>query len=148
MVGEAGLTYRTPAPAPPKGFRPHMGLAVKLRAAIRQLGLDPERVEFDHDPPIQARVWDPESNDTKPPANDPRYITIRSKEDHDEKTNRKDKPAIAKTKRLARAQQALADGEKKAAKLGRRKKKITSRPFETNRNRRMKKKLDGGTVRR
>ena len=136
------MTYRTPAPAPPKGFRPHMGLAVKLRAAIRQLGLDPERVEFDHDPPIQARVWDPETGDTKPAANDPRYITIRSKVDHDEKTNRKDKPAIAKTKRLAEAQRALAEGEKKAKHLGRPKREIRSRGFDKTKTR----KLNGDVV--
>ncbi|MCG8446509.1 MAG: hypothetical protein MI753_12430 [Hyphomicrobiales bacterium] len=131
------MTYREPAPSPPKGFRPHMGLAVKLRAAILQLGLDPDKVQFDHDPAIQLRVWDPETGDTKPAANDPRYITIRLKEDHHGKTNKKDKPAIYKTRRLARAQQALADGEKKAKHLGLPKRKINSRGFDKTKSRKM-----------
>lgn len=63
-----------PAPAPPKGYRPHMPMKVKLEAALRALGLTLETVDFDHTPPLQMRVWRPDKGDTDPPANDPAFI--------------------------------------------------------------------------
>ena len=71
---------RAPAPAPPKGYRPHMPVKVKLESMlINGPVLDDEgrkvceleQVEFDHQPPLQMRVWDEEAGDTIPAANDP-----------------------------------------------------------------------------
>lgn len=101
-----------PAPAPPKGFRPHMSMKVKLEAALRALGLTLETVDFDHSPPLQMRVWVPEKNDTVPAANDPEHIVPRRREDHRRKTSggatkaraQGDVTEIAKTKRLADTQ--------------------------------------------
>lgn len=101
-----------PAPAPPKGFRPHMPLSVKLEAALRALGLTLETVDFDHCPALQQRVWNPAANNTEPPANDARYIVPREREAHREKTSggktkakaQGDVTEIAKTKNLAESQ--------------------------------------------
>lgn len=102
-----------PAPAPPKGYRPNMPTKVKLEAALRALGLTLETVNWDHDPPIQMRVWVPEKGDTEPPANDPAHIVPRRRDDHRRKTSggatkaraQGDVTEIAKTKRLAESQE-------------------------------------------
>lgn len=102
-----------PAPAPPKGFRPRLTLRDKLRAALHALGLTEETVEWDHDPPLQLRIWRPDRGDTEPPANDPRHLVPRPKVDHREKTTGRrtkaraegDITEIARTKRLAREQE-------------------------------------------
>lgn len=101
-----------PAPAPPKGYRPHMSMKVKLEAALRALGLTPETVQWDHDPPLQMRVWVPEKKDTDPPANDPKHIVPLASAAHREKTSgsatkaraQGDVTEIAKTRRLAEKQ--------------------------------------------
>lgn len=100
---------KPPAPKPPKGFRKAIPLAVKLEALLingpvhdkdgRKV-CDIKSLDWDHCPPLQLRVWDPESGDTIPPANSPEHIFPMVKADHREKT-RKDIPEIAKTKRLA-----------------------------------------------
>jgi hypothetical protein len=101
---------KPPAPAPPKGFRPHMPIKVKLEAVlINGPVLDAEGnrvcsledINFDHQPPLMARVFDPEKWDTIPPANDPSHIVPLAKPVHGEKTAKVDIPQIAKTKRLA-----------------------------------------------
>ena len=92
-------------------YRPHMPLSVKLEAAIRQLGLDPARVDFDHDPALGLREFNEETKTYTPDANDPRFITVRSRdEDHRIKTSGNgatsagsDIHRIAKSKRLAKA---------------------------------------------
>lgn len=104
---------REPEEGPPKGYRPHMPMAVKIEAALLALGLDPKTVEWDHDPALQLRRWDKKKKDTIPPANDPRFIKPRPKAAHAEKSNgpatkafaQGDKTEIAKGDRLA-AQQA------------------------------------------
>ena len=105
--------------------RPHMSLSVKLEAAILQLGLDPNDVEYDHDPALALRRYDEKTGKWTPDANDPRYITLRSGENHNTKTNGtkttsygSDSHAIAKAKRIR--------GETKT----RPKKKIKSRGFQ------------------
>lgn len=132
-----------PAPAPPKGFRPHMPLKVKLEAALRALGLTIDTVDFDHDPPLGMRVWRPDQQDTDPPANDPAHIVPRPRGQHREKTSGRttkaraegDQTEIARTQRLADEQAAFrarllakAPGEKRT-----RKGTIRSRGFNTNR---------------
>lgn len=96
-------------------YRPHMPLSVKLEAAVRQLGLDPASVDFDHDPALGLREFDEETKTYSPDANDPRYITVRSRDDdHRIKTSGtkattagSDIHRIAKTKRLAKARAEL-----------------------------------------
>lgn len=92
-------------------YRPHMPLSVKLEAAIRQLGLDPACVDFDHDPALGLREFNEETKIYTPGANDPRFITVRARdEDHRIKTSGNgatsagsDIHRIAKSKRLAKA---------------------------------------------
>lgn len=129
-----------PAEGPPKGFRPHMPLKVKLESLVIHGNRDKEtgekfgkigNIDFDHDPPIQLRVWDRETQDTDPAANDPEYIVPRLRTAHRRKTATKDIPAIGKTKRIARTQnerheRALNGGENVPA-TGSFKSKIRSR---------------------
>jgi hypothetical protein len=94
--------------------RPHMPLSVKLRAAILQLGLDPARVDFDHNPALGLREFNEETKAYTPDANDPRFITVLDRgEEHRSKTSGtpatsagSDVHRIAKSKRLAKAQAA------------------------------------------
>jgi len=79
--------------------RPHMSLRVQRDAALWALGLDPENVDFHHDPILAARPIDPETGDTIPPANDPRHITPMAREAHKERTPQ-DIKTVAKVKRL------------------------------------------------
>jgi hypothetical protein len=127
---------REAAPAPPKGYRPHMSVSVKLEAALRALGMEPRDVEWDHDPPLQLRVWCPVKGDTIPPANDPRFIVPRRTRDHAAKTANVDIPAIAKTRRLSsdhelfRARALAKAGGDPAPEPKRRSRRIPSRPFQ------------------
>lgn len=100
--------------------RPHMPLSVKLEAAILQLGLDPNAVDFDHDPALGLRILDEETGRYEPDANDPRFITVRARtrdeDGHKAKTFGKggtsagsDIHRIAKIKRLSKARAALDD---------------------------------------
>lgn len=66
--------------------RPHMPLSVKLASALIALGLEPEDTNFDHSPALAMRPIDPETGDTIPPANDPRFIVPMSRADHKAKT--------------------------------------------------------------
>lgn len=107
--------------------RPHMPLSVKLRAAILQLGLDPARVDFDHNPALGLREFNEETKTYTPDANDPKFITVLERgEEHRIKTSGtpatsagSDIHRIAKVKRLAKARAAheaalrgRADGER------------------------------------
>ena len=126
---------REPAPAPPKGYRPHMPVSAKLEAALRALGMEPRDVEWDHNPPLQLRVWCPVRGDTIPPANDPRFIVPRHSSDHRAKTAEVDVPAIAKTRRLSsdhelfRARVLSKTSGEPAPEPKRRSRRIPSRPF-------------------
>lgn len=66
--------------------RPSMSVGVKLRAALYALGLDPDDVDFDHQPSLAMRPVDPETGDTIPPANDWRFIVPLSRSAHKSKT--------------------------------------------------------------
>lgn len=128
-----------PEAAPPKGYRPHMNLSVKLRAVLIACGFDPDTVEFDHQPPLALRIWDEATQDTIPPANDPRFIRPMPRQEHREKTNgpatkaraQGDKTDIAKTVRVSADQQDFRDRmeRKQPGKPRERSGKINSRPF-------------------
>lgn len=134
---------REPAPAPPKGYRPHMPLSVKLEATLRWFGVDPASVQFDHDPALGLRVWDPVAGDTIPPANDPNHIRPKFIETHRDKTSGKktrtsgrgaDVTEIARTRKAADGQRAfvarlLAKGTEEPPGPPRRGRKMPSRPF-------------------
>lgn len=107
---------RAPAPAPPKGYRPHMPIKVKLEALlINGPVLDDEgrkvcdlnQIEWDHSPALQLRVWDEATQDTIPAANDPKHIVPLWKPLHKAKTAKRDVPEVAKTKRLAKEHEAF-----------------------------------------
>lgn len=66
--------------------RKHISLMAQLHAALRQLGFEPHEVELDHSPALALRAWNPETNDTIPPASDPRYLVWRTKAEHRVKT--------------------------------------------------------------
>jgi len=131
-----------PAPAPPKGFRPHMPIKVKLQAALHAIGMTLEDTDFDHCPPLQLRVFDPVAGDTIPPANDAVYIVPRPREAHRAKTmgiQTKAKAAgdvteIAKTKRLAGEQEQFRSrllAKEPRGDVEKPKGKWASRPFQT-----------------
>lgn len=94
--------------------RPHMSLSVKLQAAILQLGLDPARVDFDHNPALGLREFNEETKTYTPDANDPKFITVLERGGaHRIKTSGtpatsagSDIHRIAKVKRLAKARAA------------------------------------------
>lgn len=129
----------SPAPAPPKGYRPKLSTRDKLRAALHALGLTEETVEWDHDPPIQMRVWVPEKGDTDPPARDPRHVVPRPTAEHLVKTAGRatkaraegDVTEIARTKRLADEQEEFRRRvlAKEPGKPRERKSKIQGRPL-------------------
>ena len=111
------MTPRQPAPAPPSGYRPHLGLKVKLEAAVRQLRCPDcgrhlgsmSEVQADHSPALQLRTWDAVAGDTVPPANDPDFIVLRHISCHRAKTSGRvtraraegDVTEISRTNRLA-----------------------------------------------
>lgn len=87
-----------------------MPLGVKLKAALHALGMDPDDVEWDHDPALAMRPIDPDTGDTIPPANDWRSIVPKTSAAHDKKTFGNHVPLsgdvskIAKLKRVEEAQ--------------------------------------------
>lgn len=113
---------------------------VKLTAALRRFGLTTADVQFDHNPALELRPWNPLTNDTIPPANDPDHIDMLLTAEHKTKTfgagGEKristadgDIGKIAKVRRLTKAQEenrrrmlAKAEGEKpeKKSKWGKR----------------------------
>lgn len=122
-------------------------LSVKLDVALKKLGLSIEAVNWDHNPPLALREWDPVKGDTIPPANDPDHIEILLIADHKTKTFGRggekrittagsDIHAIAKVRRLTEAQEearrrmlARAEPGESEQANPRRKSKWPSRPF-------------------
>ena len=107
---------RQPAAAPPKGFRKAIPLKTKVESLLFSLGLTAGGIEWDHDPPLAMRTWDPLAQDTIPPANDPRFIVARPIEHHRAKTSGpktkasgrgSDQTEIARTHHLAEAQESF-----------------------------------------
>lgn len=101
----------------------------KLDSCLRRFGLTRADVQFDHNPALELRDWNPLTNDTIPPANDPAYIDMLLVSEHAVKTfgpggekrittAGSDINRIAKVKRISREQedfrkrlQAKADPE-------------------------------------
>lgn len=81
--------------------RPHMGLRVQRDACLWALGIDPNDVDFHHDPILAARPIDPETGDTIPPANFPQHITPMLRADHKARTPA-DIKTVGKVDRLVR----------------------------------------------
>jgi hypothetical protein len=98
-----------------KDARKDIPLRVKLAVALRMLGFAKgQRVDFDHDPALGLRPWDEGKQDFIPPQLDPDFIVVRTKPDHDKKTNGSggtsygsDKHAIAKIDRVSEAEDAF-----------------------------------------
>ena len=86
-----------------------MSVGVKLRAALYALGLDPDDVDFDHQPSLAMRPINEATGDTIPPSNDPRYIVPLARAAHKAKTFGSHVPLssdvaqIAKMKRVERS---------------------------------------------
>lgn len=87
--------------------RPHMPVSVQRDAALIALGLDPNDVEWHHQPALALRLIDIETGKYTPDANDPRYIVPLATKEHRERTAKIDIPQAAKTKRLEKAQEAF-----------------------------------------
>jgi hypothetical protein len=95
--------------------RKDIPLRVKLAVALRMLGFAKgQRVDFDHDPALGLRDWDEENQDFIPPQLDADFIVIRTKPDHNKKTNGNgatsygsDKHGIAKIDRVSEAVEAF-----------------------------------------
>lgn len=112
---------------PPENWRPRaLTTKEKLEVVVAQHGKEPggarlnplDGIQFDHNPALQRRRWDPVAGDTVPASCDLRYIVALNKPTHAEKTAKEDQPEIAKLKRLEGR-----TGQKK------RKRKIPARPF-------------------
>lgn len=93
-----------PALPPPSWTRRRIPASVKLAAAlINGGGIDPSKpYAWDHDPSLGMRPWNAETCDFDPPELDAKFIIPRQKPDHDEKTAKRDIPAIAKVARIAK----------------------------------------------
>ncbi|WP_298962495.1 hypothetical protein [uncultured Methylobacterium sp.] len=143
--------------APPKGFRKSIPCDVKVDVVVRQDGRCAscgERLgtlretQFDHEPALQLRAFDPDANDTIPPANDPEALKGKHKLCHLVKTTGRkgesDKNAIhgdvAEIHRLRRLTQqreefqrrVLAKGTDEGARDGPEKKsRWPKRPFNS-----------------
>jgi hypothetical protein len=112
---------REKVPGPPVKWRPRdLTMREKLEIVVRQKGFEPDGrtrlrpledgVQFDHVPALQRRRWDPETEDTIPPACDLAYIVALNKATHAVKTAKSDVPEIAKTRRLEKKRQTAAAG--------------------------------------
>lgn len=119
--------HGAPVLGPPEKWRPRaLTIKEKLEIVVRQGGREPggdrlqplDGVDFDHQPALQRRRWDPVAGDTIPASCDLAYIVALNKATHQVKTRRHDVPEIAKSKRL--------EGRTGA---GKKKRKIASRPF-------------------
>lgn len=115
----------------------------RLSMLIRVLGLDEDRVEFDHVPALGLRRVNSRRTDWIPPANDPDYIEAKDAEPHLEKTAGRggasmrfggDTRAIAKVRRIEREPERWTGLTKpkrrrKDKPVTRRARKIPNRPF-------------------
>lgn len=121
-----------------------MPLAVKLASALYALGLDPANVDFDHQPPLGMRPKNPETGETVPAPNDPRYIVPLARAAHKAKTFGNHVPLSGDVQKIKKIQRIEKDqaafrarllakdaGEASPAKKGRRpwpKRAFPSRP--------------------
>lgn len=96
---------------PPTGRkRKSRSLRVELNMCLHLLGVDPDQPwEVQHEPPLGIRPFNSELDDYEPGENDFRYMRPMQKAQHKEVTSTVDRPAIDKTRRLAKARQALIE---------------------------------------
>lgn len=87
--------------------RRHLSLQIKLDSCLIRLGIDPKKVEYHHDPPLNSRYIDEDGNYV-PDELDPRYIVPMSKEEHRARTP-DDIKRVAKVKRMGRKEQEHID---------------------------------------
>lgn len=134
--------------------RKSIPLGVKVQSTLLLLGFSEKEVfgkgliEWDHVPALELRPLDPQTGDTVPPANDPRYVRPLRKAAHRTKTSGRrgekrvtsygsDAHAIAKARRVPAAEtkhrEAMASKGSGAEKPCRPKRKIRSRGFEKRR---------------
>lgn len=73
------MTILAPGTFKVSDYRKSMPTRTKLAAVARDH-------EYDHDPALANRPYDTEAGDFIPPQNDPDFIVIRRRADHDEKT--------------------------------------------------------------
>lgn len=101
--------HGAPVLGPPEKWRPRaLTIKEKLEIVVRQNGREPggarlqplDGIDFDHDPALQRRRWDPIAGDTIPASCDLAYIVALNKTTHQTKTWKRDVPEIAKSKRL------------------------------------------------
>lgn len=59
---------------------------IQLHAALRQLGLEPDECELDHDPALGTRAVNADGTDWDPPQHDVRYLVWRPEPGHKTKT--------------------------------------------------------------
>lgn len=106
-------------------------LGVRLDATLLHfMGVDALSIDWDHDPPLALREFDPETGIYTPHEHDPRHITPRLRADHKRKTfgspattAGSDIHAIAKVKRILKNRWKAPRPKPKF------KTKIPSRPF-------------------
>jgi hypothetical protein len=81
---------------PPPGWkRPGIPVSVKCDVLIRQGGKSATgaplesytETHFDHRPALWERLFDDETGDTIPPANDPKHIEAITRDEHDKRTH-------------------------------------------------------------
>lgn len=86
-------------------------LSVKLAVALRALGVAEAEIDWSHEPALGLRAINDDGTDYKPPQNDPNYLFIRKRAEHDaitfknNGTGRGDITTIAKVKRLTKEQE-------------------------------------------
>lgn len=59
-----------------------MSLQVKLEACLHALGIDPEAVDWHHEPPLGLRPYEEATGLWTPDANDPKHIVPLAREAH------------------------------------------------------------------
>lgn len=79
MASKVPLASREDVTRPPTGWRKPIPLAIKLQVIVNQQGKAPDGtlldaikvgIQFDHRPPLHERQYDPELDETIPPANE------------------------------------------------------------------------------
>lgn len=97
------------APALPPAGRPrkHRSKSVELNACLHLLGIDPSLpFQWQHEPPLGTRPFIPELDDYEPRENDYRHLRPMQTPAHAKVTKEVDRPAIDKTRRVAKSQLA------------------------------------------
>jgi len=123
--------------------RKYRPVSVERDAALIKAGLDPNNVQWDHNPPLAMRSYDEDTGLYDPDENDPRFLVPMSKKDHAAKTHGKnhdvsdgDIHKIAKVKRLRK--KLLVKLKPNAFEAGyakpKPKRKLQSRPFPKKRS--------------